>query len=98
MKLLALLGAGLLASGTLVAAAAPTAAEAQRYGWNDRGYGHGYGHDRYRGYGRHRGWRGDRWHRGGRRAYGYRDGYRRGRVICRVHRSYDGPVRTCFRR
>lgn len=95
MKIIAMLGAGLLAVGTLGAAAVPTAADAQRHGWNDR-------HGGYRDHGR--GWRGDRGYRdyrGGyrQRGYGYRGGgYRRGRVVCRVHRGYRGPVRTCFRR
>lgn len=95
MKITALLGAGALAIATLAGTVAPSAADAQRHGWHDR-------HDGYRD-GHRRGWRGDR---GYRRGYGYRgggrgwrgDGYRRGRVVCRVHRGYYGPVRNCVRR
>jgi opacity protein-like surface antigen len=89
MKIIALIGAGLLAGGSITAAAP---ADAQpRYGWN----GHG-------GYGYHGGWRGDRW-RDGRRfrapryGYGYRPYRVRGRVVCRLRPSYYGPVRVCRR-
>ncbi|MBJ6123160.1 hypothetical protein [Sphingomonas mollis] len=95
MKIVALIGAGLLASGTFVAASA----DAQpRHGYG-RGYDRGYGHDR--------GWRGDRWDRGQRWNGGYRrdrgrwnGGYRgrgRGRLVCHMERGRYGPVRTCFR-
>jgi hypothetical protein len=83
MKLIALLGAGALAAGTLVAAAP---ADAQHYGY--RGHHRYYGGDHWRGGYGHRvgyGWRGRRWH----------GGY--GRTVCRVHRGYYGPVRRCFR-
>lgn len=101
MKLIALFGAGALAAGTMVAAAP---ADAQRYG-----YGHDYGRhdgrDHYRpgyreferyGYG-HGGGYG---HRGGHRGgYGFHRGYGygHGRLVCRIHRGYYGPVRRCFR-
>ena len=96
MKIIAAIGAGLLATATF--AAVP--AEAQgRYGYNaGYGYGHGDGwrgdrrdwRDHRRGYRNDRGWRGDR----GRRWHG---GYRaRYRTVCRVERSYYGPVRRCF--
>jgi hypothetical protein len=88
MKLVALLGAGALAIGTLVGTVAP--AEAQRYGY-DGGYRHHHGY--YRGgYGRH-----DGYYRGGGygRHYGY--GYGRGRVVCRIHHGRYHPVRRCFR-
>lgn len=81
MKIVALIGAALLATGTF--ATAPADAQ-PRYG-----YGHGY--DRHdRGWRDDRGWRGDRhgW-RGGPRA--------RSRVVCRVQRGYYGPERRCFR-
>jgi opacity protein-like surface antigen len=106
MKIVALLSAGLLATGTIAATAVPTAADAQRHGWS-RGHYDGYrGGGGWRG---DRGWRGyrggyrnDRWGRGpgwrgGYRYGGYRGGYR-GRVVCRVRPGYYGPVRTCFRR
>ena len=81
MKLIALLSAGALAVGSLVATAAP--AEAQRYGY-DGGYRH------------HRGdYRPD--HHRGRYGYDRQRGYGRTRVVCRVHRGYRGPVRSCFR-
>jgi len=87
MKLIALLGAGALAA-TMVSAAP---ADAQRYGYrHDHGsYGHrdGFRGDYRPGY--HRGY-------GPRYGYGHR-GYGRGRVVCRVHRGYYGPVRRCFR-
>lgn len=91
MKLIALAGAGLLAAtGTL--AAVP--AEAQRYGdygWHDNGRHRGWDrHHNERRYDRY-----DRYHRGG---YGWRDNYRRGRVVCRWVRSYHGPERLCYRR
>lgn len=81
MKLVALLGAGALAIGTLVGTVAP--AEAQRYGY-DGGYRHHRGdyrphHGYYRGgYGRHR-------------------SYGRTRVVCRIHHGRYHPVRRCFR-
>ncbi|MBI0474534.1 hypothetical protein D9601_04045 [Sphingomonas sp. MA1305] len=97
MKLIAMLGAGALAVGTLTAVATP--AEAQR--WGDR-YDRGW-HDN----GRHHGWdRGDRgWDRGDRgrgwdRGYGYGYGrpyYGRSRVVCRIERGWYGPERRCFR-
>lgn len=83
MKLAALIGAGLLATGTF--AAMP--ADAQR--WRDhRGYDRGY----ERGY-HHRG--PDRWHRGG---YGWQRGPRwhgrgRGRLVC----DYRYRGRQCYR-
>lgn len=91
MKLIALLSAGALAAGTMMAAAP---ADAQRYGY-DRGYGHHHDRDYDRGYDRHHhDWRRHDWRRGYYRG-GY--GYHRGRVVCRVHRGYYGPVRRCFR-
>lgn len=83
MKLIALLGAGALAAGTLVIAAP---ADAQRYGY--RGH-HGYNGGHY--------WRGGYGHRGGYgwRGRGWHGGY--GRTVCRVHRGYYGPIRRCFR-
>ncbi|MBB4616547.1 hypothetical protein [Sphingomonas abaci] len=96
MKIAALIGAGLLATGTL--AALP--AEAQR--WDHRGPGWDRGPGWERGPGRHYGhgygWRDDRgprwqgghrWDRGPRWAHG-RD---RGRLIC--ERGYYG--RQCYR-
>lgn len=105
MKLVAMFGAVAIAAGTIVTA---TPAEAQRYGWHDRGpgwHGGGPGWDRGRGHGwgRGPGWdRGRRWDRGPRwhGGYGYRQpgyGYGRGRVVCRVVRGYYGPERRCFR-
>jgi len=102
MKLIALLGAGAIAAGSMMAAAP---ADAQRYGYHDGGsygrdhyrpehrgyrggYGDGYGHPRGhgRGYGAHGG------------AYGFHGGgYGRGRLVCRVRHGYYGPVRRCFR-
>lgn len=93
MKLIALLGAGALAAGTMTMAQ-PT--EAQRYG-----YGHDYGRhdgvhrgDRYRPYQRDH-FRGRGAYRGG---YAYGHGpHRRGRLVCRVRRGHYGPIRRCFR-
>ncbi len=93
MKIVAMIGAALLATGTV--ATAPAEAQPR----------HGYGYDRHdrggwrddRGWRGDRGWRDDRGWRGdrGRRWNG---GYRaRGRVVCRVQRGYYGPVRRCFR-
>lgn len=107
MKLLALLGVGALAAGTLGA----IPADAQRYG------GDGYRGDRYHdGYGDHRGFRDDGYRgfdrRGGygygggyrpRGGYGFHGGYRgrgyygRPRIVCRIRPGYYGPVRRCFR-
>ena len=90
MKLIALIGAGALAAGTMVAAAP---ADAQHYG-----YGHEHGRSHHRDGGRYhdrRGYGTGRvYHR---RGYGYGQRYRRGRLVCRVHRGYHGPVRRCFR-
>lgn len=84
MRIIATLGAGLLA----MAGFAAIPAEAQRYGWNDRGHGwhgdRGWRGDRWN---RGRGWRGDRWGRG--RAPRFR-------TVCNVRPSYWGPVRQCF--
>ena len=93
MKIAALIGAGLLATGALTA----LPAEAQRWdhhrgpGW-DRGPGRHYGHDR--------GWRGDRWDRGPRWQGGHRwqggprwAGRGRGRLVC--EHGYYG--RQCYR-
>ncbi|MDP1026008.1 hypothetical protein Q5H91_02185 [Sphingomonas sp. KR1UV-12] len=92
MKIIAAIGAGLLATATF--AAAP--AEAQgRWGYNDYHRGDGWRGDGWRGdrrdwRGDRRGWRGDR----GRRWHG---GYRaRYRTVCRIERGYYGPVRRCF--
>lgn len=102
MKLIAMLGAGALAIGAIAA----TPATAQRWdGHRGQGYDHGggggwHGRDHYRGGYRGGGgyYRGGYGYRGG--GYGYRGGYRGGygRVVCRMHRGYYGPVRTCFRR
>ncbi len=74
MKLLALLGAGALATGAMVAAA-PASAQYRGHGYHhaygrgyrhlDGGYRYGYRHRYYGGY-RHHGW------------HPYRDRYRRG--------------------
>lgn len=103
MKIVAFIGAGLLAAGTI--AAVP--ADAQRHGYGrHHGYGHGGGYRGYHGgyghrggYGFRGGYRpGPRWHSGYRhRGYGWnrgprwRGGY--GRVVCRV--GYYG--RRCLR-
>lgn len=101
MKLMTLLGAGVLAAGTITV----LPAEAQRYdgayrhGRGDYGRYHGGHRGAYRGYG----YRGD--HR--RYGYGYRGNYHRPRhgwrgyrgrprVVCRIQRGYYGPVRRCF--
>lgn len=101
MKLIALFGAGALAAGTMVAAAP---ADAQRYGYG-RDHGRYESRDHYRpGY---REFDRDGYGHGG--GYGYRGGYRggygfhrgygygHGRLVCRIHRGYYGPVRRCFR-
>ena len=85
MKIIALIGAGLLGLGTL-AAAAP--AEAQpRFGWH--GDHRAYRYDAPR-------WRGDRW-RAPRYGYGYRPYRVRSRIVCRLRPGYYGPVRVCRR-
>ncbi|MBD8548401.1 hypothetical protein [Sphingomonas sp. CFBP 8760] len=89
MKIIALIGAALLATtGTF--ATAPADAQPR----------HGYGYDRHddRGWrGERRGWRDDRGWRGD-RGRGFNRGPRaRSRVVCRVQRGYYGPVRRCFR-
>ncbi len=96
MRIIAAIGAGLLATATF--AAVPAEAQS-RYGYNgyDSGRGDGWRGDRGdrnwrgdRGYRNDRGWRGDR----GRRWHG---GYRaRYRTVCRMERGYYGPVRRCF--
>jgi len=98
MNLIAIFGAAALVAGPLVAAA-PAQAQYRDYdrgyhgdhrGWDDRGRGHdrrgfrGYDRHEFRGYDRGRG-------------YGYGRGYGRSRVVCRVHRGYYGPERSCFR-
>jgi len=90
MKIFAWAAAGLIAASAL----APVPAEAQRYGYNDRGHRGGWndGHRRDRHYRGHRGWRGDRGYRGGRSWRG------RDRVRCVWVRGYYGPQRQCFRR
>ncbi|VVS95836.1 conserved exported hypothetical protein [Sphingomonas sp. EC-HK361] len=93
MKILALTAAGLLSAMALT----PIQADAQpRHGWHgDRGWHGSHGWRGHRGWdrGRHYGWRGGRYYRGGYGGY-YRP---RGRVVCRIHRGYYGPVRRCSR-
>ncbi|WP_440978024.1 hypothetical protein ACQHGV_09640 [Sphingomonas pseudosanguinis] len=99
MKLLAVLGAGLIAV-TGIAAAPADAAPHDRWGrgpgwdrgpgWHHRGPGWDRGPGWHRGprWDRGPGWnRGPRWHRGG---------YSRPRVVCRWERTWNGPVRRCF--
>ncbi|MDQ1230211.1 MULTISPECIES: hypothetical protein [unclassified Sphingomonas] len=98
MKLLAVLGAGLIAVSGIAAApaeAAPHDRWGRGPGW-DRGPG---GPHRGPGWDRGRGWdRGPGWHRGGyERGPGWR-GYGRPRVTCRWVRTWNGPQRQCFRR
>lgn len=98
MKLIALLGAGAVAAGTMVAAAP---ADAQHYGHgrydrhhDERVYRRGDYRPHRSGY-RYRGY-GQGYGRGG---YGYRGrghGYGHRRVVCRIHRGWHGPERRCF--
>lgn len=95
MKLIAMLGAGAMVAGSMVATTAP--ASAQRYdGWRG-GYDQRYDGGRRdwrdgRGWrdDRGRGWNGNRgWHRGWDRP--------RTRVVCRWERTWHGRERVCFR-
>lgn len=100
MKLLAVLGAGLIAVTGITVAAPADAAPHDRWGrgpgwdrgpgWHHRGPGWDRGPGWHRGprWDRGPGWnRGPRWHRGG---------YSRPRVVCRWERTWNGPVRRCF--
>ena len=87
MRLLALLGAGALATGMI--AAAP--ASAQHYGHD--GYHHGYG--RHGGYGYGGGYRHGYHGRGYGYGHGWRGGYRYHRYGCGVHRGYYA-ARRCY--
>lgn len=90
MKLLAVLGAGLIAVSGVAAATPADAAPHDRWG---RGPGW---HHRGPGWDRGPGWhRGPRWERGpGWR--GPRYAYGRPRVTCRWVRTWNGPRRQCF--
>lgn len=102
MKLLAVLGAGLIAVLGVAAAAPAEAAPHDRWGrgpgW-DRGPGW---HHRSPGWDRGPGWHrgGPRWDRGpgwrGPRGPRYAYGYGRPRVTCRWVRTWNGPQRQCF--
>jgi len=93
MKIIGILGAGILA--TMALGAGP--AEAQRYGYDGYRDGRGWqgGRDHHRGWREGRGY--DRGYYGDQRR-GYRQGYRaRTRTVCQWDRGYYGPVRRCFR-